>query len=253
MIDVGGESTRPGAGSRSIPPRSSAASYRCIEALARPSCARRACGSRSTPGTKRPPVPPSAAEPTCSTTCRRRCGPWPPRPGVGWVAMHMAGDPRTMQRHAPLPRCGLGGPRLPRRSGRAGRRGAGVSEVWVDPGIGFGKTTAHNVALLAEPRPSRRRRAAGPGRYAAASGPSGVLLARSDAGPAAAPGPSRRIRGVRRSGAHFRPMTASTGSLATAVWAMIHGARMRAGHDVRATALARAAVFAGCPSTGSRR
>src|SRR5947209_4025426 len=27
-------------------------------------------------------------------------------------------------------------------------REAGVEEVWVDPGIGFGKTVAHNLALL---------------------------------------------------------------------------------------------------------
>ena len=26
---------------------------------------------------------------------------------------------------------------------------AGVSPLWLDPGIGFGKTTAHNVSLLA--------------------------------------------------------------------------------------------------------
>ena len=38
------------------------------------------------------------------------------------------------------------------RAARAGE--AGVAEVWIDPGIGFGKTVDHNLALLAPPRPS---------------------------------------------------------------------------------------------------
>jgi dihydropteroate synthase len=71
-------------------------------------------------------------------------------PGVGWVAMHLGGggDPRTMQDN-------------PRYDdvvaevtaflvGRAGQaRAAGVDEVWIDPGIGFGKTIDHNLELLA--------------------------------------------------------------------------------------------------------
>ena len=67
---------------------------------------------------------------------------------VGWVAMHMQGRPRTMQ----------AGPRyqdvvaevtefLVAKAEAA--RADGVSEVWIDPGIGFGKTEAHNWALLA--------------------------------------------------------------------------------------------------------
>ena len=67
--------------------------------------------------------------------------------GAGWVAMHMHGTPRTMQDD----------PRyddvvadvaafLADRVDAA--RTAGVEEVWVDPGIGFGKTVDHNLALL---------------------------------------------------------------------------------------------------------
>src|SRR5579863_5571695 len=67
--------------------------------------------------------------------------------GVGWVAMHMQGQPRTMQRsphygdvvaevHAFL------------RQRTAEARRAGVGEIWVDPGIGFGKTAEHNLSLL---------------------------------------------------------------------------------------------------------
>jgi dihydropteroate synthase len=66
---------------------------------------------------------------------------------VGWVAMHMQGTPATMQL----------GPRyddvvsevhgfLCDAATKA--RQAGVTEVWVDPGIGFGKTRQQNLALL---------------------------------------------------------------------------------------------------------
>jgi dihydropteroate synthase len=68
--------------------------------------------------------------------------------GVGWVSMHMRGTPATMQDDpvyddvvAEVSEFVLG------RARRAA--GAGVAEVWVDPGIGFGKSPAHNLALLA--------------------------------------------------------------------------------------------------------
>lgn len=68
--------------------------------------------------------------------------------GVGWVAMHRKGtaadmqvDPRyddvVAEVHAHVLDLAL----------RAAE--AGVGEIWVDPGIGFGKTVAHNLALLA--------------------------------------------------------------------------------------------------------
>jgi dihydropteroate synthase len=67
--------------------------------------------------------------------------------GVGWIAMHMRGEPSTMQDD----------PRyddvvaevreyLVARAEEA--RAAGVDEVWIDPGFGFGKTVEHNLALL---------------------------------------------------------------------------------------------------------
>ena len=91
--------------------------------------------------------------------------------GVGWVAMHMVGDPRTMQRDPRYDDVVDDVTRfLVERADRA--TGAGVGEVWVDPGIGFGKTTAHNVALLARLDHLVARRV--PGRWSApaASGPS---------------------------------------------------------------------------------
>lgn len=67
---------------------------------------------------------------------------------VGWVAMHMLGEPRTMQQ-APHYRDVvsevLG--HLVERAAQA--RALGIEEIWIDPGIGFGKTAEHNWSLLA--------------------------------------------------------------------------------------------------------
>jgi dihydropteroate synthase len=62
--------------------------------------------------------------------------------------MHMQGTPADMQR-APhyLDVAAEVGAFLVARAERAAA--AGVHEVWVDPGIGFGKTLEHNLALLA--------------------------------------------------------------------------------------------------------
>ena len=67
--------------------------------------------------------------------------------GVGWVAMHMRGEPRTMQVDPHYDDV-VTEVRdfLIERATRA--TAAGVSEVWIDPGIGFGKTQEHNLQLL---------------------------------------------------------------------------------------------------------
>jgi dihydropteroate synthase len=63
------------------------------------------------------------------------------------VLMHMQGEPRTMQAD----------PRYDDVVGEviaflkeriAAAEAKGVEDIWVDPGIGFGKTLAHNLALL---------------------------------------------------------------------------------------------------------
>ncbi|MBJ31067.1 MAG: dihydropteroate synthase [Acidimicrobiaceae bacterium] len=67
--------------------------------------------------------------------------------GVGWVAMHMQGDPRTMQDEPTYDDVVAEVQDfLVARAGAA--LAAGVPEVWIDPGIGFGKTTAHNLLLV---------------------------------------------------------------------------------------------------------
>lgn len=67
--------------------------------------------------------------------------------GVAWVAMHMRGEPGTMQ-DAPVYDDVVAEVRsfLLERSEAA--LAVGVPEVWIDPGIGFGKTAAHNLSLL---------------------------------------------------------------------------------------------------------
>ncbi|HRD52107.1 MAG TPA: dihydropteroate synthase [Flavobacteriales bacterium] len=66
---------------------------------------------------------------------------------VPYIAMHMEGMPRTMQQH---PAYGNVVTEvtlfLSQRLNAA--RAAGIPDVIVDPGFGFGKTTEHNYALL---------------------------------------------------------------------------------------------------------
>jgi dihydropteroate synthase len=67
--------------------------------------------------------------------------------GAGWVAMHMRGTPATMQQHAVYDDV-VAEVRefLVQRADKA--TAAGVGEVWIDPGLGFAKTAEHNLSLL---------------------------------------------------------------------------------------------------------
>jgi dihydropteroate synthase len=69
--------------------------------------------------------------------------------GVGIVLMHMVGDPRTMQVN---PEYGdvVAEVRdfLAARLAAAVAAGIDESRIWLDPGIGFGKTDQHNFELL---------------------------------------------------------------------------------------------------------
>jgi dihydropteroate synthase len=92
--------------------------------------------------------------------------------------------------------------------------------VWLDPGIGFGKTADHNLALLAH---LDAFVATGLPVLVGSSrkGFIGRLLGDSDGSDAPAAVDDRL-----------------EGSLATATWALANGARMVRVHDVRATAQA---------------
>ena len=68
--------------------------------------------------------------------------------GAGWIAMHALSDSATMQDD---PRYDDVVEDIAAFLADAVRRGraAGVERIWVDPGIGFGKTKQHNLELLA--------------------------------------------------------------------------------------------------------
>lgn len=229
-IDVGGESTRPGAQPvpvdeelRRVVPVIEAVTDEC-----------RAAGVDISVDTRHEPVARAAVAAGATVVNDVSASLWTVAAdlGVGWVAMHMSGEPQTMQAD---PRYDDVVDEVRRFLGdRADRaRAAGVSQVWVDPGIGFGKTTAHNLQLLARldelvddgvpvlVGTSRKRFL-------------GELLARSDAGQLR-PTAERR-HAVTESGIEpVPPPDRRVGSLATAVWAMIHGARIVRVHDVQDT------------------
>ena len=97
---------------------------------------------------------------------------------------------------------------------------AGVDEVWVDPGIGFGKTTEHNLSLL--------RHLPELAEAAAAAGCAGVLVGAS----------RKRFLGVLAAPPGAEPAGVEDrfeGSLATAALAMVAGVSMVRVHDVAAT------------------
>jgi dihydropteroate synthase len=135
---------------------------------------------------------------------------------VGWVAMHMQGTPWSMQ-DDPSYTDVVTDVRdfLVERADRA--REAGVDEVWIDPGIGFGKTLDHNLSLL------RHLETLVDTGYPVVVGTSrkrflGTLHGRTD-GVESPTDPDDRLEG----------------SIATATWALLHGAAMIRAHDVRAT------------------
>jgi dihydropteroate synthase len=135
--------------------------------------------------------------------------------GVAWVAMHAQGEPATMQDHPQYD--DVVREVLDHLVARAeAALAAGVSEVWIDPGIGFGKTHEHNLALLArldDLVATGHPVVVGTSR----KGFLGTLLGRSDG--TASVAVDDRLEG----------------SLATATWAMTCGVRMVRAHDVWAT------------------
>jgi len=137
--------------------------------------------------------------------------------GVGWVAMHRQGTPADMQADpryddvvAEVRRHVLD---LAERA-----RSAGVGEIWLDPGIGFGKTVAHNLALLANV---------------------GGLVATAEAiGARVLVGTSNKwfLGEIGSAGAEpLPPEERAEGSLASSTWAMAEGVQMVRVHDVVAS------------------
>jgi dihydropteroate synthase len=134
--------------------------------------------------------------------------------GVGWVAMHRKGTAADMQSdpryddvvaevHA----------QVLNLADRASE--AGVGEIWVDPGIGFGKSVAHNLELLSRVG-ELVRDAEGHGAR--------VLVGTSN----------KWFLGVIGSGGAepLPPDERAEGSLASSTWAMTQGVQMLRVHDV---------------------
>jgi dihydropteroate synthase len=218
-VDVGGESTRPGADPvpadeelRRVVP--------VVEALA-------GAGVDVSIDTRKPEVAEAAvaAGARMVNDVSAQLAGVAAATGAAFVAMHMRGDPRTMQR----------GPTygdvvtdvrdfLVARAEAAAA--AGVREVWIDPGIGFGKSLAHNLALLAN---LDVLVATG---YPVLVGASrktmiGTLAARADRSDVVPPAGDRLA-----------------GSVTTAAWAFQAGVAMVRAHEVAATLLAAEAVLA---------
>jgi len=140
IVDVGGESTRPGA--EPVPVE---------EELRRvvPVVRELAPHVRVSVDTRKPEVAAAAVEAGASilndvsASLHRVAA----STGAGWIAMHMKGEPRTMQQEAHYDDVVEEVRAFLVARAEAGRA-AGVEDVWVDPGIGFGKTVEHNLELL---------------------------------------------------------------------------------------------------------
>lgn len=215
VVDVGGESSRPGA-----EPVDEAEECRRVV----PVVAALAPTVRVSVDTVKASVAEAALAAGATIVNDISASLWPvaAEAGAGWVAMHMQGTPRTMQADpryddvvAEVHEFVLG------RARQA--LDAGVPEVWVDPGIGFGKTRAHNLALL-------RHLPA----LVAAGVPVLVGASRKGFLGTVAPGPDGRPPA---------PVHRLPASLAVATWAMASGCAMVRVHDVAATV--RAATLVG--------
>jgi dihydropteroate synthase len=214
VIDVGGESTRPGAApvpldeelARVVP---------VIEALVWDAAV---TGARLSIDTRHADVAVAAVEAGASivndvsASLDHVAGGL----GAGWIAMHMQGEPATMQQDPRYDDVVVEVLAFLLAAVARGRE-AGVTECWIDPGIGFGKTAGHNWELLG-----------GLDRFVATGIPVAVgtsrkgflgqVLGAAD-GSATPPGTEDRL----------------AGSVTTAVWAATMGAAMIRVHDVRAT------------------
>jgi dihydropteroate synthase len=149
--------------------------------------------------------------------------------GAGYVAMHRQGDAATMQVNPTygdvVAEVGAALEALARRA-----RAARVARLWLDPGVGFGKTAAHNLSLLAHLDELVR------------------LAARYDAGVLVGTSRKRFLGGV--AGGDLDVEDRLEGSIATAAWALLAGATMIRVHDARAAAQLRDLVAR--PVAGAR-
>ena len=133
--------------------------------------------------------------------------------GAGYVCMHMQGTPATMQAQPEYGNVVAEVAEfLAERLERLAAAGVAAEQVVLDPGIGFGKTAEHNLQLLA-----------GLGSLTKFVRPTLIGVSRkSFIGKTVGAGPEQRL----------------PGSLACACWAVAHGAQIIRAHDVAETAQA---------------
>lgn len=137
---------------------------------------------------------------------------------AGWLAMHMQGEPRSMQINPTYEDVVS---EVKTSLVDYARRGeaAGVARVWIDPGYGFGKTTNHNLNLLRD------------------------LQMMTTVGQDIAIGVSRKrfigqIHALSDGVDQVDAADRLEGSVMAAVWSWWSGAHIVRAHDVRATAIA---------------
>ncbi len=216
VVDVGGESTRPGA--EPVGPREElrrvipvvealAGSVRVSIDTSKAEVARRAV----------------AAGATLVNDVTATLSDVAAEVGAGYVVMHMQGTPPDMQERPSYEDVAAEvGAFLAGRARAA--EAAGVAEVWIDPGIGFGKTVEHNLALLSS------------------------LRELADLGWPLLVGTSRKSflgrLAVGRDGSVRPSSERLEGSIAAAAWSMEAGASMVRVHDVRETVALRQLLYA---------
>ena len=145
IIDIGGESTRPGAEAvseeeelRRILPVLEKISDLCVSVdTRRPAVMRQVAeAGASMINDVQALTEPYALEAVAATGC-------------AICLMHMKGDPRTMQHSPHYDDVVKEVKAFLRDAVRKARfAGIGADRIVIDPGIGFGKTSAHNLALL---------------------------------------------------------------------------------------------------------
>jgi dihydropteroate synthase len=210
LLDVGGESTRPGAQEvpeaeelrRVIPvvealardPRAAISVDTCKAAVAREALRAGACIIND--------VTALTGDPAMADVARES--------GAGVVLMHMQGTPRTMQA-APAYRdvlAEIGGYLRGRVRALTLQQGLREDCLVVDPGLGFGKTPEHNLRLLA-----------------------GLPALQRDCGRPVLAGLSRKsfLGGITGRDVHHR----MAASLAGLVYSVLRGACILRVHDVR--------------------
>ncbi len=221
LLDVGGESTRPGA-----EPVSEAEELRRVMPVVH-----RLVAQAHVPvsiDTTKAAVAAAAIEAGASIVNDVSAGRFDPEilvvsagAGVGYVAMHMLGEPRTMQQDLRYDDVVIDvGRFLVDRLSVARDAGIASGSLIADPGLGFGKSVAHNLELLAR---------------------LDELVALLDV--RVLVGPSRKgfiahvlAAGGVDGGELPEPDAREEGTLATVVWALDRGASVVRVHDARSAA-----------------